>query len=151
MGNDWKNMSDEEKESYFGKKKSSKKSKNADFDLGEGQYDLTGSDDIDVEQLQAEKEKFEKLAYQYESIIRQHGLADLLGKEFSDEEFICVKGIASIKKLVVNEIVTKDDVNMFDVLYRNLNVIRGIKPVATKKEKPKTREELVSIIKGGKA
>lgn len=116
-------------------------------------FDLEGSDEpvIDVVALKSEKEYYEKLAFQYEAVILANGLSDQLGKEFSDEEFICVKGIETVKKLVVNQSATKDDINMFDILYRNLNVIRGIKVGPIKKEKPKTREELVSIIKGGKA
>lgn len=113
-------------------------------------FDLDGSDEpvVDVAALKSEKEYYEKLAFQYEAVIRANGLSDQLGKEFSDEEFICVKGIETIKKLVINQIATKDDINMFDILYRNLNVIRGVKVPNMKKEKPKSREELVAIAKG---
>ena len=54
--------------------------------------------------------------------------------------------------MVINsyiEYLTKDDVAMFDTLYKNLNTIRGIQPKKEKKEKPKSRDELISIIKGG--
>ena len=127
---------------------SKKKGKGEDFDL-DG-YDLEGesSNDIEVQNLKAELQRLEKIVYSYEKIIRENGLSDQLDKTISDEEYICLRGIETIKELVANKIQTKDDINMFDVLYRNLNTIRGIK-VDKKKEKPKTREELLSIIKGG--
>lgn len=114
------------------------------------EFDLEGSVDINeaIEKLQKEKEALEKLNFQYEYIIRKNGLEAELNKEFSDEEFICVKGIQSIKSLVNNDLATKDHINMFDVLYRNLNTIRGINLGNKKKEKPKSREELLKVIKG---
>lgn len=116
-----------------------------EFDLG-----IPEEDSQEVKELKAENERLEKLAFKYEAIIRKGGLADELDKDFSDEEYICVKGIETIKKLVMNQIQTKDDVNMFDILFRNLTVIRGIKVGNIKKEKPKSREELLKVIQGAK-
>ena len=129
----------------------SKKKNNKDSDLDLDSFDLEGSTDSDAEvvKLKSEVERLEKLAFSYEKIIRENGLTELLSKTITDEEYICLKGIETIKKLVANEIQTKDDINMFDVLYRNLNTIRGIKVDKKPKEKPKTREELISLIKGG--
>ena len=116
------------------------------------EFDLEGSseDSQELKDLKTENERLEKLAFKYEAIIRKGGLVDELDKEFSDEEYICVKGIETIKKLVMNQIQTKDDVNMFDILFRNLTVIRGIKVGNIKKEKPKSRDELLKVIKGSK-
>ena len=111
------------------------------------EFDLTGVQDESAKI--DEIEELEKKVFQYEKILLDNELGHLIGKDMSDEEYICVKAINSIKKLVVNEIQTKDDINMFDVLYRNLCTLRGIKPTKDKKEKPKSREELISIIKGG--
>lgn len=129
-----------------------KKTKNPNPDA-HYEFDLEGSgpeESQELKELKAENERLEKLAFQYESIIRKGGLAEELNKEFSDEEYICVKGIETIKQLVMNQIQTKDDINMFDILYRNLNTIRGIKVGNVKKEKPKSRDELLKVIKGSK-
>lgn len=108
------------------------------------EFDLTDSQKRDSGD---EIETLEKRVFLLEKIIRDNELGHLLDQSMSDEEYICVKGIDSIKKLALNEILTKDDTNMFDVLYRNLNTIRGIKPTGGKKEKPKTAEELRKLIK----
>ncbi len=125
-----------------------KKTKNQNPDA-DYEFDLEGSsveDSQEVRELKAENERLEKIAFKYEAIIRKGGLADELDKEFSDEEYICVKGIETIKKLVMNQIQTKDDVNMFDILFRNLTVIRGIKVGNIKKEKVKSPEELRKLL-----
>ena len=116
-------------------------------------FDLDGKTTPSPDQekdLEAEVIELEKKVYTLEKIIRENNLANLLTQPMSDEEYICAKGIESIKKLVMNEIQTKDDINIFDVLYRNLNVIRGIKAGNKPKEKSKSKEELLSIVKGGK-
>jgi len=139
------------KETSYNKKKKKDKNPNPDAHY---EFDLEGKEEaVDtqlVQELKAEKLRLEKLAFKYENIIRVNGLEKSLDKEFSDEEYICVKGIETIKMLIINQIATKDDVNMFDVLYRNLNVIRGIKSSNVKKEKPKSREELLKVINGSK-
>ena len=111
------------------------------------EYDLTGSQDSS--HLIDEVEELEKRVFLLEKIIRDNELGHLLEQSISDEEYICVKGIDSVKKLATNESLTKDDVAMFDTLDKNLNTIRGIQPKKEKKEKPKSRDELISIIKGG--
>ena len=129
-----------------------KKTKNPNPDA-HYEFDLEGAapeESQELKELKAENERLEKLSFKYEAIIRKGGLADELDKEFSDEEYICTKGIETIKMLVMNQIQTKDDINMFDILYRNLNTIRGIKVGNVKKEKPKSREDLLQIIKGSK-
>lgn len=93
-------------------------------------------------------EELKKQVFYYEKVLREQGLHDLIvSGGISDEEYICLKGIADIKQLVNNSTFTKDDINMFDTLYRNLNLIRGIKLSNVKKEKPKSREELLKIVK----
>lgn len=116
-------------------------------------FDVDGKTTPKVDEekdLEAEVIALEKKVFTLEKIIRENNLANLLTQPMSDEEYICSKGIESIKKLVMNEIQTKDDINIFDVLYRNLNTIRGIKAGSKPKEKAKSKEELLSIVEGGK-
>lgn len=128
------------------KKKEPKEKIDYSFDL-DGK--TTPSPDSEKD-LEAEVIELEKKVYTLEKIIRENNLANLLTQPMSDEEYICAKGIESIKKLVMNEIQTKDDINIFDVLYRNLCTIRGIKVEKKPKEKPKTQAELYGLITGGK-
>lgn len=114
-------------------------------------FDLEGKQDTPDKDLGAIVIELEKQVASLQKIIRDNDLSHLLAQPMSDEEYICVKAIESVKKLVMNEIQTKDDINMFDVLYRNLCIIRGIKVDKKPKEKPKTKEELYGLITGGKA
>lgn len=113
------------------------------FDL-EGKDEPKESDKVDYKAL---AEEFQKQIYALEKIVRSNGLEELLPAKISDEEFICINGIDTIKMLVFNKIFTKDDINMFDVLYRNLNIIRGIKGSNQKKEKAKSHAELLQLVK----
>jgi len=116
---------------------------NYSFDL-EGKETPKESDKVDYKAL---AEEFQRQIYSLEKIIRSNGLEDQLPATMTDEEFICVNGIDTIKMLVFNKIFTKDDINIFDVLYRNLNIIRGIKGNNQKKEKPKSHAELLQLVK----
>lgn len=121
------------------------------------EFDLTGTVDAvpdkentaKINELKQKIVDLEKKTYQYERELRNHGVETDLLPTLTDEEYICVKGMETIKGLVMNQIQTKDDINMFDILYRNLLTIRGIKVDKKKNEKPKSRDELISIIKGG--
>lgn len=85
-----------------------------------------------------------------ESFLLDRGLMEHANLHFiSDEEMICVQGIEYIKRLVLHGTFTKDDINAFDVLHRNLCLIRGISidRKKNKKETPKNREDLLKLIK----
>lgn len=122
-----------------------------EFDL-EG--DLEGGDSTEVaiykQMLQEANEKLIK----YEKFLADKNLLEEADSSYiSDEEVICLQGINSIKQLVVQGVFTKDDINAFDILHRNLCLIRGIKidKNSVKKGKtPSTREELLKVINGAK-
>ncbi len=114
-------------------------------------FDLEGTDASEDEvDYRAIAEEFQRKIYNLEKIIRDNNLEDQLDRQITDEEFICMNGIDTIRTLVFNKTFTKDDINMFDVLYRNLNVIRGIKSNNQKKEKPKSHAELLQLVKNKK-
>lgn len=105
------------------------------------------NDDV-IGELQSEIVELKKKIYSYRKFLEDNGLMkEAEATYISDEEFICLRGIESIKKLVINEMQTKDDINIFDTLYRNLNIIRNINTSKIKKEKSKTRSELLALVK----
>lgn len=111
------------------------------FDL-EGQKG--GSDEVDYKPI---AEELQRKVYALEKVLRANGMESEIEASITDEEFICINGIDTIRTLVFNKTFTKDDINMFDVLYRNLNTIRGIKGNNQKKEKPKSHAELLQLVK----
>lgn len=115
----------------------------------ETKFDLDGSDETEENLIdwKVVAEELQKRLYSYEKVIRTNGLDSEIDKLISDEEYICMNGIDTIKTLVTNKTFTKDDINMFDVLYRNMNTIRGIKVGNKKQEKPKSHAELLQLVK----
>ena len=123
---------------------------NLDGPPGDDKYsfDLEGSegssDEVDYKPIAQE---LQRKVYALEKALRANGLESEIDASITDEEFICINGIDTIRTLVFNKTFTKDDINMFDVLYRNLNIIRGIKGNNQKKEKPKSHAELLQLVK----
>lgn len=111
------------------------------FDL-EGS--TSGSDEVDYKPIAQE---LQRKVYALEKVLRTNGMESEIEASITDEEFICINGIDTIRTLVFNKTFTKDDINMFDVLYRNLNIIRGIKGNNQKKDKPKSHAELLQLVK----
>lgn len=70
----------------------------------------------------------------------------------SDSERICVKGISQILELVEKGVHQDSDVKNFDILYKNLRLIRGQEiPKGKKAKAAKSTNvaELISIVKAG--
>lgn len=84
------------------------------------------------------------------SIIRQHGLESELTvalDTMSAEEKICLDGINGLAKIFENSTFTKDDAAVFDILNKNLRLIRGHSDADKgKKTKKATKAELFSIV-----
>jgi hypothetical protein len=128
----------------------SKKNK-AEYDMD---FDLEGSDsespEIEIYKQMLEEASSKNLAY--EKFLLDRNLMEECNSQFvAPEEIICAQGIEYIKRLVVQGTFTKDDINAFDVLHRNLCMIRGIKldKAGKKKEVVKSREELLKLVKKG--
>jgi len=89
------------------------------------------------------------------SLIRAHGLESELDSRIntmSAEEQICLDGINGLAKLFENSTFTKDDAATFDILNKNLRLIRGqSSDVASKKIKKNSKAELFSIVELAKA
>jgi regulator of replication initiation timing len=93
--------------------------------------------------LQAENERLK-------AIIIENDLADEVGvqKVMTVEEEICVSGLSILRQLFINGSFVKDDVTAFDVLHKNLRLIRGLDTGDKKKknEKPADVKELLRIV-----
>jgi hypothetical protein len=69
----------------------------------------------------------------------------------SDEEKICIRGIEYLAKLFDSGDFTKDDAQTYDILHKNLRMIRGLSSdQKQKKIKPQSKAELLSIVNAKK-
>lgn len=128
-------------------KKKSKSKDELDFEM-----EYEEENQIELEMYRKMLQEAESKNLMYEKFLLDRELMEECNSQFiSPEEIICAQGIEFIKKLVIAGTFTKDDVNAFDVLHRNLCMIRGIKldKQGKKKDKPKTREELLQLVKKG--
>ena len=68
----------------------------------------------------------------------------------SDSEQICIKGIYQILEIVEKGAQSDSDIKNFDILYKNLRLIRGqeVPKSGNKKIKGAKVADLVSIVKG---
>lgn len=124
------------------------------FDLDMDAASDTGGLEIEISILKQMLEEANAKNFKYEAFLLSKGLMEEAVESYlSDEEFICQQGIEYIKRLVAHGTFTKDDINSFDVLHRNLCLIRGIslERKKNKKDAPKNREELLKLINTKKA
>lgn len=116
------------------------------------EYEMEEDSQIELEMYKKMLQEAQAKNLHYEKFLSDQGLMGECNSQFvSPEEIICMQGIEYIKRLVIQGTFTKDDINAFDVLHRNLCLIRGIKvdKQGKKKDKPKTREELLQLVKKG--
>jgi hypothetical protein len=82
-------------------------------------------------------------------IIREHGLEGEMVNQInamSAEEKICIDGISGLAKVFQNSTFTKDDAAIFDILNKNLRLIRGQSVDGAKKSKKASKAELFNIL-----
>lgn len=106
--------------------------------------------ELELKALRTEVEKLKKQNKEYEKILIENDLGDEIGVErvVSPEEEICVKGINQILELVKAKTFDKNDIQNYDILHKNLRMIRN-QPVDTKVKKT-SKAELLSIVQGDK-
>lgn len=83
-------------------------------------------------------------------IIKDNELeSDLEGFNYvSAEEEICIKGIEQILELVRNKTFGKEDIQNYDILHKNLRMIRNQPIEGSKKQKKTDVKELLKIVEG---
>lgn len=99
----------------------------------------------EVSELKEENKKLK-------DIIIENDLGDEIGIEriISPEEEICLLGIEQILEAVKNKIADKNDIQNYDILHRNLRMIRGHVDKSNKREKKATKADLLKIVEGNK-
>lgn len=95
-----------------------------------------------IEDLKRENLELKKTLWEY-------GIEDI--SEMSDEEFICLSEIAKLKKISENDNLSEQEVRTFDLLNKNLRLIRGQVEKKTPKGKKMSKEDLLKIVDGGKS
>ena len=105
--------------------------------------------ELELQILRKEIEKLKKENHNLLTVIHENDLDDELGKvkPLSSEEQICIKGIDMILELIESGTYTSNDVKDFDILNKNLRMIRGHDTDSKKKVKPaKVVKEVIGSI-----
>lgn len=105
---------------------------------------------MEIKALRSEIENLKAEGKQLRDIIIENGLESEIGvsRPLSPEEEICIKGIDAILELVRNNVQDKQDIINFDILHKNLRLIRGHKDEPKKKEKKADIKDLLKIVEG---
>lgn len=108
---------------------------------------------IEIEALRKEIDKLNKENLTLKSVIADNGLESEISniKIISPEEQICIDGIRKLAEVFKNGTFDKNDALNFDVLHKNLRLIRGqtVKEPSKKNEKKADIKELLKIVEGG--
>ena len=94
-------------------------------------------------------EELERKVMILQKTLETYGIVEEV--HISNVEFICQKGIETLKRVAQNSILTQDDAKTLDILHKNLRSARG---QLQKKEAPgktATEAELLQIVKGVKS
>lgn len=96
------------------------------------------------EQVQKQNDEIKKL----KDIIHENELSDEIGesKPITPEEEICVKGIGHILDLVKGGCQTSNDIKDFDILHKNLRMIKGQTTELKGKQKKAQLGDLLKIV-----
>ena len=106
---------------------------------------------LELKALREEVDKLQKENKELRDTLVANDLGDEIGvvKPISPEEEICILGIEQILELVRNKTFDKNDVANYDILHKNLRMIRG-QATDTKKQKKTSKAELLRIVESNK-
>lgn len=107
---------------------------------------------MEVKALRKELEKAKKEVDQYKKVIIDNDLQDEIGdiQVLSMEEQICVDGIKHLADLFKNGTFDKNDASNYDILHKNLRLIRGQNTESKKKKVKFDINEALTIVNGQK-
>lgn len=108
---------------------------------------------LELQALRHEIDKLNKENLRLKEIIIDNGLENEISitKIITPEEQICIDGIRKLAEVFKNGTFDKNDALNFDVLHKNLRLIRGqtVKEPSKKNEKKADIKELLKIVEGG--
>lgn len=106
-------------------------------------------DKLIISKLHEEVTRLKSEVYRLTKILSENDLLDeTIPVMPSPEEEICIKGIQLILEKVRLKDFDRNDINNYDILHKNLRMIRN-QSVETKKTKPTDIKELLKIVEGG--
>lgn len=105
---------------------------------------------IEIEALRKEIERLKTENSDYRDILHENDLSEEIGQKrpMTPEEEICVLGIDQILEAVKSRIADKNDIVNYDILHKNLRMIRGKTTDTKKSGKKTTKAELLKIVQG---
>jgi hypothetical protein len=108
---------------------------------------------LEINALRREIDLLKKENEQLKKVVIENDLESELNitKNISPEEQICLDGIRYLAEVFRTGTFDKNDALNFDILHKNLRMIRGQSTGdKTKKSKPADINELLKIVEGGK-
>lgn len=108
--------------------------------------------ELEVKALRKEIEKLKSENADLREVIHENDLGDEIGEKrpMTPEEQICILGIEQILDAVKNMVADKTDIQNYDILHKNLRLIRGQSTDTKKSNKKTTKAELLKIVQGDK-
>ncbi len=105
-------------------------------------------EEMEVLALRKKLEELEKRNKELLEIIHVNGLGDEIEEDrpVSPEEEICILGIDTILEAIQNKCEDPNDIKNFDILHKNLRMIRGA-ATDIKKVKKHSKAELLELVK----
>ena len=102
---------------------------------------------LELEAFKKENEELTKEVANLKRTLWEYGITEV--SQMSDEEYICVKEIARLRKLSDSFELSENEVKMFDLLNKNLRMIRSNIDKKQVKGKPVSAKELLKLVDGG--
>lgn len=99
-----------------------------------------------INEVTKEIDELKKENYSLKKTLEEYG--ETKYSPINEIEFICLKGIEELKKLVMLGQITDKDAKTLDILYKNLRIARGKLDTKDKNNKRHSPEQLIRLIDG---
>jgi len=109
--------------------------------------------EMELKALRSEIDKLKAEVSKYKKVIVEHGIEDEVDDFVaivSPEEKICLDGIGHLAELFKNGTYDSNDTKNFDLLHKNLRLIRGHVDTAKKKAGKFDKDAALAIVEGFK-
>jgi ribosomal protein S13 len=108
--------------------------------------------ELELKALRKEIDQLKKENENLRDVIISNDLGDEIGieKVISPEEEICLLGIEQILEAVKHKVADKNDIQNYDILHKNLRLIRGQTTDTKARQKKTSKADLLKIVEGKK-